>query len=173
MKNARLQVRREMATRDAANIRQFEHWQTDGPSMQLDRPDVNGQAVFLDMNPTNSRSLDSKNYFQNQTYIPGQDSFTQNPYYQDYAPAYDPRNAVREVRSAVFEDRFDRGLRESQQLLARSFTTAWLPEDYVKTKNLATLKSLVAYEELKPRMDNVEKQYKAPTGSAATGASSK
>lgn len=166
MQNSRLQVRREMATRDAANIRQFEHWQTDGPSMQLDRPDVNGQPVFLDMNPTNSRSLDSKNYFQNQTYIAGKDSFTQNPYYRDYAPAYDPRNAVREVRSAVFEDRFDRGLRESKQLLARSFTTAWLPEDYVQKNNLDTLKSLVAYEDLKPRMDNVERQYrKAPPSS--------
>lgn len=166
MQTSRLQVRREMSTRDAANIRQFEHWQTDGPSMQLDRPDVNGQPVFLDMNPTNSRSLDSKNYFQNQTYIPGKDGFSQNPYYRDYPPAYDPRNAVREVRSAVFEDRFDRGLRESQQLLARSFTTAWLPENYVEKNNLNTLKSLVAYEDLKPRMDNVDKQYRSSHNSS-------
>ena len=29
-----IRSRREMSTRDAANIRQFEHWQTDGPFLQ-------------------------------------------------------------------------------------------------------------------------------------------
>ena len=146
-----IRSRREMNTRDAANIRQFEHWQTDGPSLQTDRPDLSGSRILNDMNPTNSRTLDSKPYFQNQTMKAGQDSFTQNPYFEGYSPAFDPRNAIREVRSAVFEDRFDRGVKESQRLLGRSFTTAWAIPD--KT-------ALEAYESLKPRLDTIEKTYR-------------
>jgi hypothetical protein len=152
-----IRSRREMSTRDAANIRQFEHWQTDGPFLQNDRPDLNGPKILNDMNPTNSRSSDSKQYFQNATMKAGQDSFSQNPYFEGYAPTFDPRNAIREVRSAVFEDRFDRGIRESKKLLARSFTNTWEPEDYVQKKNLDTLN---AYENLKPEMNNMTKNFR-------------
>lgn len=151
-----LRSRREINTRDAANIRQFEHWQTDGPVLQNDRPDLNGQPILNDMNPTNSRSLDSKNYFQNPTLKAGQDSFTKNPYFEGYAPAFDPRNAVREVRSAVFEDRFDRGVKESKKLLARNFTTPWNDSNYIEEHNLASLR---AYESLKPKMDDMSKDF--------------
>ena len=161
-----LRSRREVNARDSANARQFEHWQTDAPAMQNDRPDVNGQPILNDMNPTNSRTLDSKPYFQNATMKAGQDSFTQNPYFQGYAPAFDPRNAIREVRSAVFEDRFDRGVKESKALLARNFTSAWLDPDYVKDNNLNTLR---AYESLKPTMDDMEKTFRESKASNASG----
>ena len=144
--------RREVNTRDAANARQFEHWQTSAPALQNDRPDVHGPKVLNDMNPTNSRTLDAKPYKQNPTMKAGQDSFTQNPYFEGYAPSFDPRNAIREVRSAVTEDRFDRGVRESQRLLGRSFTNAWVKPDPEITK---------AYESLKPRMDDVTTNYKS------------
>jgi hypothetical protein len=140
-----------MNTRDAANIRQFEHWQTDGPHLETNRPDLSGSRILNDMNPTNSRTLDSKPYFQNQTLKAGQDSFTQNPYFEGYAPAFDPRNAIREVRSAVFEDRFDRGVKESQRLLGRSFTSAWAEPDKG---------TIQAYESLKPKMDDVSQSYR-------------
>jgi hypothetical protein len=153
-----IRSRREMSTRDAANIRQFEHWQTDGPFLQNDRPDLNGPKVLNDMNPIDSRKSDSKKYFQNATMKAGQDSFTNNPYYEGYAPAFDPRNAIREVRSAVFEDRFDRGVKESKRLLARSFTNTWEKEDWVQKQNLDTLK---AYESLKPQMNVMEKTFRS------------
>lgn len=153
-----IRSRREMSTRDAANIRQFEHWQTDGPFLQNDRPDLNGPNILNDMNPTDSRKSDSKKYFQNATMKAGQDSFTNNPYFEGYAPAFDPRNAIREVRSAVFEDRFDRGMKESKRLLARSFTNTWEKEDWVQKKNLDTLK---AYESLKPQMNVMEKTFRS------------
>ena len=152
-----IRSRREINTRDAANIRQFEHWQTDAPYLQNDRPDLQGQPPFLDMNPTDSRKSDSKKYFQNQMFKAGQDSFTQNPYFEGYAPAFDPRNAIRELRSVVFEDRFDKGILESKRLLSRSFTTAWNPSDYVEKQNLNTLN---AYEDLKPRMDDISKNFR-------------
>lgn len=153
--------RREINTRDAANIRQFEHWQTDAPYLQMDRPDLSGARILSDMNPTNSRKLDGKLYLQNQPMKAGQDGFTQNPYFQDYAPQYDSRNAVRELRSVVYEDRFDKGVRESKRLLERSYTTAWQAPEHVAEKNLATLNSLVAYEQLKPQMDDIQKNFRA------------
>ncbi len=155
--------RREINARDAANIRQFEHWQTDAPYLQMDRPDVNGPKILSDMNPTNSRSLDSKGYLQNKPMKAGQDGFTNNPYFQGYAPQFDSRNAVRELRSVIYEDRFDKGVRESRQLLSRTFTTQWLEPTYVKENNLDTLNSLKAYEDLKPKMDDISKSFRQGT----------
>ena len=152
-----LRVRRETSTRDTTNVRQFEHWQTDGPYLSMDRPDLSGNPIFGDMNPSVSRRTPSQLYRQAQTYIPGRDSFVQNPYYNTYSPAYDPRNAVREVRSAVFEDTVDRGIEESKRLLSRGFdVNNWIPQDYIQEKNLATLK---AYEQLKPQFDDPSKKY--------------
>jgi hypothetical protein len=152
--------RREINTRDAANIRQFEHWQTDAPYLQMDRPDLSGAKILSDMNPTNSRKLDGKQYMQSRQMKAGQDSFTKNPYFDGYAPEYDSRNAVRELRSAIYEDRFDKGVRESKYLLGRTFTTQWLEPTYVQDNNLNTLNSLVAYEELKPQMDNITQNFR-------------
>lgn len=152
--------RREISTRDAANIRQFEHWQTDAPYLQMDRPDLSGARILSDMNPTNSRSLDNKPYLQNKPLQAGRDSFSQNPYFEGYAPQYDSRNAVRELRSAIYEDRFDKGVRESKYLLGRTFTTQWLEPNYVQENNLNTLNSLEAYEQLKPQMDAIDKNFR-------------
>jgi hypothetical protein len=152
-----IRSRREMNTRDAANIRQFEHWQTDAPYLQYDRPDVRGQPVLNDMNPTDSRQKDGKLYLQNRPYTAGKDGFTQNAYFEGYAPAFDPRNAIRELRSVVYEDRFDKGLKESKQLLARNFTNPWQPQSYIQEANLDTLN---AYETLKPRFNNMEKTFR-------------
>jgi hypothetical protein len=156
-----IRSRREMSTRDAANIRQFEHWQTDAPYLQMDRPDLSGAPILSDMNPTNSRKLDNKQYLQNRPLKAGQDGFTQNPYFEGYAPEYDSRNAVRELRSAVYEDRFDKGVRESRQLLGRTFTTQWNKPSYVADNNLDTLNSLEAYERLKPKMDDIAKVFRS------------
>lgn len=156
--------RREMNTRDAANVRQFEHWQTDAPYLQMDRPDVNGAKILSDMNPTNSRSLDGSLYIQNRPMKAGEDGFTKNPYFDGYAPEYDSRNAVRELRSAVYEDRFDKGIRESKYLLGRTFTSQWLEPNYVADNNLNTLNSLEAYEHLKPQMDDIAKNFRGPSG---------
>ena len=104
--------------------------------------------------------MQTKNYLQNRPMKAGQDSFSQNPYFEGYAPNFDPRNAIREVRSAIYEDRFDKGIKESKRLLARSFTTTWEKEDWVQTQNLDTLK---AYESLKPQMDAMEKTFRQPS----------
>lgn len=158
--------RREISTRDAANLRRVELWQTDAPFLQMNRPDLGAAPILLDMNPTNSRSLDNKGYLQNKPMTAGQDSFTQNPYFEGYAPQFDSRNAVRELRSAIHEDNFDKGVRESRQLLSRTFTTQWLEPTHIKDKNLDTLNSLEAYEQLKPQMDDIARSFrKGPASS--------
>lgn len=170
-----IRSRREINARDAANIRQFEHWQTDAPYLQMDRPDLNGPRILSDMNPTNSRKLDGKQYLQSKGLKAGQDGFKANPYFADYSPEYDSLNAVRELRSAIYEDRFEKGLFASKRLLERSFTTQWLEPSYVGDNNLATLNSLEAYEQLKPQMDDIaqvfrgEKSKKNPIVSTHVG----
>jgi hypothetical protein len=159
-----IRSRREMSTRDAANIRQFEHWQTDAPYLQMDRPDLSGAKILSDMNPTNSRKLDGQQYLQNRPLKAGQDSLSKNPYFEGYAPQYDSRNAVRELRSAIYEDRFDKGVRESKYLLGRTFTSQWLEPTYVVDKNLDTLNSLEAYEQLKPQMDDIARNFRFTPG---------
>lgn len=156
--------RREISTRDAANIRRVELWQTDAPYLQMDRPDLKASPILSDMNPTNSRALDGKVYLQNRPMKAGQDSFTGNPYFQGYAPQFDSRNAVRELRSVIYEDRFDKGVRESKYLLGRTFTSQWLEPTYVQDNNLNTLNSLEAYEQLKPQMDDITRSFKAEPG---------
>lgn len=152
-----LRVRKERSTRDSTNVRQFEHWQTDGPSLNLDRPDLSGNPVFGDMNPVVGRRVSSQLYRQAPTYTPGKDDFVQNPYFNTYAPAYDPRNAIRELRGTVFEDVADRGIEESKKLLSRGFENVWVPPEAVQGKNLTSLR---AYEDLKPRFDNPNQDYR-------------
>jgi hypothetical protein len=155
--NMSLRVRRELSTKDATNIRQFEHWQTDGPFLAMDRPDLSGNPIFGDMNPTVSRRTPSQQYRQAQTYIPGKDTFTQNPYFADMAPAYDPRNVIREIRGSVFEDTVDRGIEESRKLLSRGFDTSWVNQNVVQEKNLTSLR---AYEDLRPQFNDMTKDYR-------------
>ena len=151
-----LRSRREVNTRDHVNSLHVEQWQTDGPFLQLDRPDVSGQAYFMDTNPINTRTLD-RNYIQNQPYIPGNgssDQLGQNPYFNKFDVAGDSRNVVRELRSVVSEDIVDRGLRESQKFLQRELESRWLPPQYAEQKGIDVLSMM------RPSLNDMKKQYK-------------
>jgi len=152
-----LRSRKEVSTRDAVNARQFEHWQTDAPYMDLNRPDKNREPAHLDMNPVPSRNSASSAYRQNATLKAGADGFTQNPYFENYSPADDSRNVIREFRAAVFEEKEDRGIAESKRILTREFQSIWVPQAVIEKKNLTTLH---AYEELKPVFDNPATNYR-------------
>lgn len=155
-----LRSRREVNTHDQINSLHVEQWQTDGPFLQNDRPDVSGQRYFMDMNPINSRTLD-RNYQQNQPFVAGNgtnNQLGQNPYFEKFDVATDPFNVARELRATVYEDKVDRGLLESKRILTRTYTTRWLPEDYVAKNNL---NSLQAYEQLRPQFNNMSKTYRS------------
>ena len=113
----------------------------------------------MDMNPINSRTLD-RNYQQNQPFIAGNGSKNQlgmNPYFEKFDVVTDPFNVARELRATVYEEKVDRGLMESKRMLTRTYTTRWLPDDYVEKKNLNTLQ---AYENLRPQFNNMSKTYR-------------
>jgi len=154
-----LRSRREVSTYDQINSLHVEQWQTDGPYLLNDRPDISGTRYFMDMNPINSRTVD-RNYLQNQKFVAGNgsaDQLNDNPYFDKFDAPSDPLNVARELRATVYEDKVDRGVLESKHLLNRTYTTRYLPADYAEKKNLDTLR---AYEDLRPRMNNMQKTYR-------------
>jgi hypothetical protein len=152
-----LRARREAPTVDSANARMFEHWRTDTPSLSLDRPQPGKTARHMDMNPEASR-INHKNYLQAQPYVTDGGGLGDNPYFQKYDVTQDPRNVVRELRTAVTEDRTDRGLHESKSLLSRSLVNRWIGPDVVKTEQTDTLS---AYDRvMKPQANDMKKSYR-------------
>ena len=76
------------------------------------------------------------------------DALAENPYFDKYDVATDSRNVIRELRGVVSEDVVDRGLRESQRLLAREMQNRWLPAHYAEDRGYDQLN---AYELLRPK----------------------
>jgi hypothetical protein len=157
-----LRSRKEASTRDTVNARIFEEWQTDGPQ---NRPDVNGPKVFLDMNPINTRSS-VNDYRQSQPYVAtGNQAMGANPYFDRYDPTFDPRNAIRELRSAVYEDKpAERAVSETRRFLQRGFTSRWTPDGYVEKNSLDSLLSL---DITRPSQDDMKKNYRKGSNQTA------
>ena len=153
-----IRTRKEASTKDTVNARFFEQWQTDGPSMMNGRPDLSGAKVLLDMNPISSRNS-TLDYRQSQPFVANGPQMGMNPYFDRYDPVADPRNAIRELRNAVYEDKSgERGATETRRILERGYTSRWLPEGFVKENNMD---SLLSYEILRPKTDDITKNYRA------------
>ena len=150
-----LRVRRELDTVDTINARQFEAWQSSVPVVQGSET-VNMKPVFYDMAPLSSRT-DKKDYRQSQPFVATGPSLAMNPYFDRYDPTRDPRNAIRELRSVVYEEKeADRGLEESKRLSSRGYMSRWMPEGST-TDDLQA--SLQAYEIMRPKMDMITDTY--------------
>ena len=147
-----LRSRREVSTRDAANARNYELWQTDGKYGIQNRPDLNSRAPFQDFQPINSRFLE-KNYrtqprFDQSSYRGGM-----NPYFDKYDTAYDSRNSVRELQSVVYEDKDVEGLRATKSFLSRSIDNHYL--------NVDQLKAIAeTADTMRPLRDDFQKDYR-------------
>ena len=86
---------------------------------------------YDDMAPINTRT-DARDYKQSQPYVAGGPDLALNPYFDRYDPVSDSRNAVRELRSAVYEDKgTSRGLFESQGMLRRQYENRWVNEELI------------------------------------------
>lgn len=152
-----LRTRRELSTKDTVNARFFEQWQTDGPALTQDRADLSGAKVLMDMNPIPSRNS-IQDYRQSQSFVATGPQLGANPYFDRYDPVADPRNAIRELRNAVYEDKSgERGVIETRRLLERGFTSRWLPEGFVEANNMD---SLTSFEILRPKTDDITKNYR-------------
>jgi hypothetical protein len=120
--------------------------------------DLSGAKELLDFRSINTRAQRTENYYQSQPFVPTSDQFSENPYFDRYDPSFDPRNAVRELRSVVFEDKAgERGMAESRAMMSRTFSARWLPEDYAEKTQM---NSLLSYEVLRPQFNNMTKTYR-------------
>lgn len=160
-KDFQLRARIEKSSRDWVNAKQFEHWQTDTPYLTQNKPTLNksfqiipesfdiekgyappnytiSNIAYYDMAPINTRG-DARDYRQSQPYVAGGPDLEYNPYFDRYDPVRDPRNAIRELRSAVYEDKgTNRSEIESQKFLRRAFENRWLPEEMIDEDKMDT-----------------------------------
>ena len=108
-----LRSRREVSTRDAANARNYELWQTDGKYGIQNRPDPNAQAPFFDIQPINSRFVE-RNYRTQPRFDQAGSQGGMNSYFDKYDSASDSRNAIRELQGVVYEDKDMEGIGSSR-----------------------------------------------------------
>lgn len=97
---------------------------------------------------------------QQEYYDAQSQALSENPYFTKYDVASDPRNVIRELRGAVVEDKVDRGIREARTLLSREFDDRWVSLDEKEKKGYD---SLTAYDLMRPRLNIMEMNYRAPT----------
>ncbi len=175
-----VRVRKEALTRDTINARQFEVMQTDAPIQQSEYIRTPGagmgldkktKAVAYDMAPLSSRT-DKRDYRQAQPFVADGPSLAMNPYFDRYDPTRDPRNAIRELRGVVYEEKeADRGLAESKRITARGYATRWETDEGVQKEMVGALQ---AYERMKPVLNDMGVDYRqvGPAGpSGPSGAS--
>jgi hypothetical protein len=155
-----IRSRRETSTRDTANARNFELWQTDGKYGVQNRPDPNAQAPFQDFQPINSRFVE-RTYRAQPRFDADGHKFGMNPYFDKYDTSYDSRNSVRELQSVVYEDKDTEGIRE-----ARSFMTRSIDHRYIKPADLSQLAA--AAMTMRPSRDDIEKDYRQPANCSVT-----
>jgi len=154
-KQFQLRARIETVTRDTVNAKQVEHWQSDTPDYTQNYPKLQkspnqlipdsfsiekgysepnykiNNIVYNDMAPINTRT-DARDYKQSQPFVAGGPDLAYNPYFDRYDPVRDPRNAIRELRSAVYEDKGTaRGIHESQKMLKRQYENRWVAEELI------------------------------------------
>jgi hypothetical protein len=160
-----IRSRREASTRDTANARNFELWQTDGKYGIQNRPDPNARAPFHEFLPINSRTVE-RDYRGQPRFDPGGDKLDMNPYFNKYATNYDSRNAVRELQSAVYEDKDKEGIQETRSFLKRS-----IDNRYLYATDLGALAE--AAVSMRPLRDDITTNYRQPANCTVNGNAAK
>jgi len=155
-----LRSRREVRTRDAANARNYEHWQTDGRYGIYDRRDPNAAPTFMDMQ-ANAGRLDRRDNRQAPSFDADGPQLVGNAYFDKYDVASDPRNVARELKGAVYESMEDRGIQESRRLLERTFQSRYAERDQIEK---AVQDRLSAGMNLLPVVNDMMKVYRPIDG---------
>lgn len=145
-----IRSRREPSSRDVVNAGFIESWNSGPPVLQSTyRPSaqlvhlINRKGdTFYDQNGLPSRkmlplSLPAAPFDPNGAKLEG------NSYFDQYSPRFDPRNAMRELKSVVVESRADKGIAESRDILTRNFTGRYLPPLFAEENKLNSLGSLM------------------------------
>jgi hypothetical protein len=156
--------RREENTRDLTNARNLEIRRSD-PAIQQPffRPEPS-DANFkfkktLSYNDQTPLSTRNKGPISNPApaFDPAGPKLVGNVFFDQYAPEYDPRNVVRELRGSVKDDKATRGEVESKRILSRGFSSRYVPEGFAEQQQL---NSLDAFESLRPKIDDLTKEYR-------------
>ncbi|NBP66490.1 MAG: hypothetical protein EBU66_17820 [Bacteroidetes bacterium] len=157
--------RREDTTRDVANARNLELQRSVAPIQQsFFRPEPSTSAFGpkLEVRHNDQKGLASRNKPPTSVPAPSFDpagpKLVGNVFFDQYAPEYDPRNVVRELRGSVKDDKATRGELESKRILSRGFSSRYVPEGFAEKEQL---NSLEAFEQLRPKIDDVSKQYRS------------
>ena len=157
--------RREEITRDTANARNLEFQRSVAPIQQsFFRPEPS-TSVFgpkLEVRHNDQKGLASRNKPPTSVPAPSFDpagpKLVGNVFFDQYAPEYDPRNVVRELRGSVKDDKALRGEEESKRILSRGFSSRYVPQGYAEQQQL---NSLEAFEQLRPKIDDLSRQYRS------------
>jgi hypothetical protein len=157
--------RREDITRDVANARNLEIQRSAAPIQQsFFRPEPSSSAFGpkLEVRHNDQKGLASRNKPPTSVPAPSFDpagpKLVGNVFFDQYAPEYDPRNVVRELRGSVKDDKATRGEEESKRILSRGFSSRYVPQGYAEQQQL---NSLDAFEQLRPKIDDLSKQYRS------------
>jgi hypothetical protein len=126
------------------------------------------KPIVQDMNPIDSRR-GVNSYKQAVEFFPDADTktgiqppakaperFMQNPYLQRLDAVNEPRQIVRELRSAVTEDNREKYLDLSQKIANRNFSHVLIQG----TDIVPMATNLKAYELLKPKLDDFSTDYR-------------
>jgi hypothetical protein len=151
-----LRSRREQPVRDVFNARQYEHWNTDVPGPGQNFPKTGVQAPQQDMNPINTRTV-TQDYRQAQPFLPTGNQLGNNPYFQKFDVATDPRNVARELTSAVYEYNPPRNQETSERLLARSFDSRYVP---VPENKKSFEKAVDVYSGMRPKLNDMKATFR-------------
>ena len=165
-----VRIRVEPNSRDAMNSRILEQMPFTAARNIVPQDILNAtKPLVQDMNPIDSRrgvnsykkaveffpDADTKTGIQPQAKEP--ERFMQNPYLQRLDAANEPRQIVRELRSAVTEDNREKYLDLSQKIANRNFSHVLIQGDQVMVQQVTNLK---AYELLKPKLDDFSTDYR-------------
>lgn len=162
--------RREDSTRDTTNARHIEIWQSSPPLQQaFFRPEPAGPDFELDSSGNKPKNglhdqvgLASRNQppisFPAPAFDPAGPKLVGNPFFDQHAPEFDSRNVARELQGAVKENKMDRGLKESQKIMARGFSSRYVPQGYAEKNQYD---SLQAFELLRPKLDDGKTDYRS------------
>jgi hypothetical protein len=168
--NSGVRIRVEPNSRDAMNSRILEQMPFSAARNIVPQDILNAtKPIVQDMNPIDSRrgvnsykqaaeffpDADTKTGIQPQAKEP--ERFMQNPYLQRLDAANEPRQIVRELRSAVTEDNREKYLDLSQKIANRNFTHVLIQGDQAMVQQVTNLK---AYELLKPKLDDFSTDYR-------------
>jgi hypothetical protein len=156
--------RREDTTRDVVNARNLEIQHSSAPIQQaFFRPEPssanfgvkpivmhNDQFGIVSRN-TQPISIPAP------MFDPAGPKLVGNVFFDQHAPEYDPRNVVRELRGSVKDNKEVRGEIESKRILSRGFSSRYVPEGFAEQQQYD---SLQAFEQLRPKIDDLSKQYR-------------